>query len=149
MTEAQTTGSGGDHWLALEGGREPSRRGVAHRSRFAAIGACVPAPRLSTDELMASTRYETGIELERLTGVRERHVVGEGEDSSTLALGAARDALEHAHCAPEDLDMPIVSSISRHAGGMRRIQPEPPVSVWLKDAHGARRRAVSFDLSNA
>jgi 3-oxoacyl-[acyl-carrier-protein] synthase-3 len=148
MAEAQTSGSGGEHWLALEGGREGSRRGAAYRSRFAAIGACIPAPRLTTDELMASTRYETGIELERLTGVRERHVVGEGEDSATLALGAARDALTHARCRAEDLDMVIVSSISRHVGGIRRIQLEPPVSVSLKEALGARR-AVSFDLSNA
>jgi 3-oxoacyl-[acyl-carrier-protein] synthase-3 len=148
MAEAQLTGPGGEHWLALEGGREGSPGVRAHRSRFAAIGACIPAPRLTSDELMASTRYETAIELERLTGVRERHVVGEGEDSSTLALGAARDALAHARCQPEDLDMLIVSSISRHVGGMRRIQLEPPVSVALKEALGARR-ALSFDLSNA
>ena len=77
---------------------------------------------------MASTRYETDIELERLTGVRERRVVGEGEDSYTLALGAARDALAHADCAAEDLDMLLVSSISRHVGGLR-VQLEPPVSV--------------------
>ena len=102
MTEAQTTRSGGDKWLALEGGREASGRREPHRSRFAAIGACIPAPRLTTDELMATTRYETGIELERLTGVRERHVVAEGEDSSTLALGAARDALAHAQCQADD-----------------------------------------------
>ena len=36
---------------------------------------------------MATTRYETDIELERLTGVRERRVVGRGDDSYTLALG--------------------------------------------------------------
>jgi 3-oxoacyl-[acyl-carrier-protein] synthase-3 len=96
---------------------------------------------------MASTRYETGIELERLTGVRERHVVAEGQDSYTLALEAARDALAHADVGAEELDMLIVSSISRHVGGMR-IQLEPPVSVPLKEALGARR-AVSFDISNA
>jgi 3-oxoacyl-[acyl-carrier-protein] synthase-3 len=96
---------------------------------------------------MASTRYQTGIDLELLTGVRERHVVGPGEDSYTLALGAARDALAHAGCAGQDLDVLIVSSISRHVAGMR-IQLEPPVSVQLKRALGADR-ARSFDLSNA
>jgi 3-oxoacyl-[acyl-carrier-protein] synthase III len=134
--------------MALEGGREGSLRGMGWRSRFAAIGACVPAPLLSTDELMASTRYETGIELERLTGVRERHVVGEGDDSYTLALGAAHDALARAKLGAGDLDMLIVSSISRHVGGLRRIQLEPPISVSLKEALGAGR-AVSFDISNA
>jgi 3-oxoacyl-[acyl-carrier-protein] synthase-3 len=43
--------------------------------------------------------------------------------------------------------MLIVSSISRHVGGLR-TQLEPPVSVSLKEALGARR-AMSFDLSNA
>jgi 3-oxoacyl-[acyl-carrier-protein] synthase-3 len=56
--------------------------------------------------------------------------------------------LARADTAPEDLDMLIVSSISRHVGAMRRIQVEPPVSVTLKEALGARR-AVSFDISNA
>lgn len=134
--------------MALEGGREEPSGHRGYPSRFAAIGACIPAPLLSTEELMASTRYDTGIELERLTGVRERHVVGEGEDSFTLALEAARDALAHAECAAEDLEMLIVSSISRHVGPERRIQLEPPVSVLLTEALGARR-AISFDISNA
>jgi 3-oxoacyl-[acyl-carrier-protein] synthase-3 len=148
MAESRTPERSGEHWMALHGGREGSPPGTRYRSRFAAIGAYLPAQRLTTDELMAGTRYETGIELERLTGVRERRVVGEGEDSSTLALGAARDALAHAECDAVDLDMLIVSSISRHVGGLRRIQVEPPVSVSLKGALGARR-AVSFDISNA
>ena len=96
---------------------------------------------------MASTKHRAHIELERLTGIHERHIAGEGEDSYTLAFGAARDALAHADCAPEDLDMLIVSSISRYVGGLR-LQLEPPTSVLLKEALGARR-AMSFDLSNA
>ena len=56
--------------------------------------------------------------------------------------------LAHADFGAEDLDMVIVSSISRHVGARRRIQLEPPVSVSLKEALGARR-AVSFDISNA
>ena len=43
--------------------------------------------------------------------------------------------------------MLIVSSITRHVGGLG-VQLEPPVSVALKEAIGARN-AVSFDLSNA
>ena len=74
-------------------------------------------------------------------------MVGEGEDSYTLALDAARDALAHADCAAEDLDVLIVSSITRYVGGLR-MQLEPPLSVSLKEALGARR-AMSFDISNA
>jgi 3-oxoacyl-[acyl-carrier-protein] synthase III len=141
--------SAGDsaHWMALAGGTGGSPRGAGYASRFVGIGACIPAGRLTTDELMASTKYKTDIELERLTGVRERPVVGAGEDAYTLALGAARDALTHAGIGADDLDMLLVSSISRHVGGMR-VQIEPPVSVSLKEALGARR-AISVDISNA
>jgi 3-oxoacyl-[acyl-carrier-protein] synthase-3 len=116
-------------------------------SRFSGIGARLSERRLTTDELMASTRYDTGIELELLTGVHERRVAGAGEDSYTLARDAARDALTHADCTGQDLDLLIVSSISRHVGGMR-IQLEPPMSVRLKHELGADR-ALGFDLSNA
>jgi 3-oxoacyl-[acyl-carrier-protein] synthase-3 len=137
----------GEHWMALDGGGNGTADGTAYLSRFAGIGASVPARTVTTDELMASTKHRTHIELERLTGIHGHHVVGESEDSYTLALGAARDALAHADCAAEDLDMLIVSSISRYVGGLR-LQLEPPVSVALKEALGARH-AISFDLSNA
>lgn len=146
-TSGRTSGDGGEHWMALEGGENGPSNGGPFVSRFTGIGAWIPERRLTTDELMASTKHETDIELERLTGVRERHIVGEGEDSYTLALGAARDALAHADCAPENLDMLLVSSISRHVGGLR-LQLEPPVSVSLKAVLGAER-AISFDISNA
>ncbi|MGB0094818.1 MAG: 3-oxoacyl-[acyl-carrier-protein] synthase III C-terminal domain-containing protein [Solirubrobacteraceae bacterium] len=147
MEKSDQSVNGGEHWMALEGGIDSPSGGRSYTSRFAAIGASVPELRMSTDELMASTKHRTHIELERLTGLREHRIAGEGEDSFTLALGAARDALAHADCAAEDLEILIVSSISRHVGGLR-MQLEPPVSVSLKEALGAER-AISFDLSNA
>ncbi len=147
MEKRHGSANGGEHWMALEGGVDSPPGAGLYTSRFAGIGASVPERRMSTDELMASTKHRTHIELERLTGIREHRIAGEGEDSYTLALGAARDALAHTDCAAEDLEMLIVSSISRHVGGLR-TQLEPPVSVSLKEALGARR-AMSFDLSNA
>src|SRR5664279_5658183 len=81
MERSEQAASGRPHWMALEGGSESAAGGGLFLSRFAAIGASVPERRLSTAELMASTRHRTRIDLERLTGVRERHVVGDGEDS--------------------------------------------------------------------
>ncbi|MGB0093645.1 MAG: 3-oxoacyl-[acyl-carrier-protein] synthase III C-terminal domain-containing protein [Solirubrobacteraceae bacterium] len=147
MEKSHGSANGDEHWMALEGGVDSPPGAGLYTSRFAGIGASVPERRMSTDELMASTKHRTHIELERLTGIREHRIAGEGEDSYTLALGAARDALAHTDCAAEDLEMLIVSSISRHVGGLR-TQLEPPVSVSLKEALGARR-AMSFDLSNA
>ena len=43
--------------------------------------------------------------------------------------------------------MLIVASITHYVGGLR-MQLEPPLSVSLKEALGARR-AMSFDISNA
>ncbi|MGZ4270173.1 MAG: hypothetical protein ACXVFT_11000, partial [Solirubrobacteraceae bacterium] len=63
--------NGGEHWMALEGGADSPAGGGSYTSRFAAIGASVPERRVSTDELMASTKHRTHIELERLTGIRE------------------------------------------------------------------------------
>jgi 3-oxoacyl-[acyl-carrier-protein] synthase III len=139
--------NGGEHWMALEGGADGSGGNGSYTSRFVGIGASLPERRQGSEELMASTRHRTGIDLERLTGVHERRIAGEGEDSYTLALGAARDALAYADCGAEDLDVLLVSSISRHVGGLR-MQLDPPVSVALKEALGARR-AMSCDISNA
>ena len=137
----------GEHWMALEGGADGSPPGGLYTSRFVGIGASLPERRLGSEELMASTAHRTGIDLERLTGVHERRIAGAGEDSYTLALGAARNALAYAGCAAEDLDVLIVSSITHYVGGLR-MQLDPPLSVSLKQALGARR-ALSFDISNA
>lgn len=45
----QPTGNSA-HWMALEGGTGGSPSGAAYTSRFAGIGACIPAGRLTTDE---------------------------------------------------------------------------------------------------
>jgi 3-oxoacyl-[acyl-carrier-protein] synthase III len=147
MEGSQGPVDGREHWMALEGGADGSSSVGSYTSRFVGIGASVPERRLTSDELMASTEHRTDIQLERLTGVRERRIAGEDEDSYTLALDAARDALAHAGRAAEDLDVLIVASITHYVGGLR-MQLEPPLSVSLKEALGAHR-AMSFDLSNA
>jgi 3-oxoacyl-[acyl-carrier-protein] synthase III len=133
--------------MALEGGvAGPADRG-SYTSRFVGIGASLPERRQGSEALMATTARPTGIDLERLTGVRERRIAGENEDSYTLALAAARDALAYADCPAEDLDVLIVSSITHYVGGLR-MQLDPPLSVSLKAALGAPH-AMSFDISNA
>jgi 3-oxoacyl-[acyl-carrier-protein] synthase-3 len=116
-------------------------------TRIESIGWKVPDRVLTTEELMKSTRHHTRIELERLTGIHQRHVCSEGEDSFTLAVGAARDCLAHSRYGPEDIEMLISCSISRYKGGLVH-QWEPPLSLGIKDAIGAQR-AISFDVSNA
>jgi 3-oxoacyl-[acyl-carrier-protein] synthase-3 len=129
-------------WLTTEPVAED-----AYAARFESIGVRLPRRRLLTADLMASTRHRTHIDLERLTGIHERRVVSDGEDSLSLAVGAARDCLSRSRHRAADLDMVISSSISKYDGGFRQ-RLEPPLSMFVKDAIGAAD-AISFDLSNA
>jgi len=65
------------------------------------------------------------------TGIRERHVVAKGENTSDMAIAAARDALAMARVAPRDLGLIIVATSS----------PDyltPPVSSQVQHALGAK-----------
>jgi 3-oxoacyl-[acyl-carrier-protein] synthase III len=140
---AETHGTQPAHWLALE----PSGPGGSWGCRIESVGVKLPAQRLTTRELMSRTSHRTRIQLERLTGIHERHVVGPGENSFTLAAGAARDCLAHSRHQPQDIQMLISTSITRSKG--RYTQSfEPPLSLYVKQAIGATQ-AANFDLSNA
>ena len=132
-----------DHWLALA---SPDSGG-SWGCRIESVGVKLPARRLGTRDLMSRTRHHTRIQLERLTGIHERRVVGPGETSFTLAVGAARDCLSHSGHQASDLDMVINTSITRSKGAASQSF-EPPLSLYVKQAIGAAR-AVNFDVSNA
>jgi 3-oxoacyl-[acyl-carrier-protein] synthase III len=136
---------GRQHWMLYEGGRSAQR--AAHASRFESLGLELPERRLTSEDLIEGSRHHPDIDIERLTGIRERHVCSEGEDSYTLAVAAARDCLAHSKHGPEDLEMLVSCSISKNKGGLRH-QLEPPLSLAIKEAIGATR-AQTFDLSNA
>jgi 3-oxoacyl-[acyl-carrier-protein] synthase-3 len=121
--------------------------GAGYAARFESVGVKLPAHRLTTRELMGSLRHRTRIDLERLTGIRERRVCSAGEDSFTLAVDAARDCLARSAHRADELDMLICASITRYQGGLS-YRFEPPLSLSIKEAIGAHR-AVNLDLSNA
>jgi len=131
------------HWLTLQS----AGTGGTWGCRIESVGVKLPARRLTTRDLMSRTSHRTSIQLERLTGIHERHVVGPGENSFTLATGAARDCLAHSQHQASDIEMLISTSITRSKG--RSSQSfEPPLSLYIAQAIGARQ-AVNFDLSNA
>jgi 3-oxoacyl-[acyl-carrier-protein] synthase-3 len=132
-------------WMLIEAGRGGGTPPCP--ARFTAIGRALPERRVSTDEVMASTRHRTHVDLERLTGIHERRVAGAGQDSVTLATQAARDCLEHAAVGPETIDALLVCSITKYEDGLAQ-RMEPPLSLTVKEAIGASG-ATSFDLSNA
>jgi 3-oxoacyl-[acyl-carrier-protein] synthase-3 len=132
-----------NHWVVLE---SPDSR-ASWGCRIESVGVKLPAGRLTSRELMSRTRHRTRIQLERLTGIHERHVVGPGENSFTLATGAARDCLAHSQHQASDIEMLISTSITRSKAGSWQSF-EPPLSLHVKQAIGATQ-AVNFDLSNA
>jgi 3-oxoacyl-[acyl-carrier-protein] synthase-3 len=81
----------------------------ANVTRYAAItgwGSAVPERVLTNADL--EKIVETSDEwIVTRTGIRERHIVGEGESTSTLAIRAAREALERAEVSPWQVDLVI------------------------------------------
>ena len=96
---------------------------------------------------MATTRHHTRIDLQRLTGIRERRVSAGEEDSYSLATTAAQNCLDRAGCDPTSIDVVISCSITKFAGGLTQWL-EPTMSGAVAHAIGADK-AMAFDLSNA
>ncbi|RDH78301.1 3-oxoacyl-ACP synthase [Mycolicibacterium moriokaense] len=134
-----------DRWLVME----PSTRVVEapFRTRVAGAGRYLPASRLTTAALMSSTRHRTHIDLERLTGIRERRVSVGDEDSYSLATGAALACLDRAGQHASSVDAVISCSITKFHGGLTQWV-EPTMSSAVAAAIGADD-ALTFDLSNA
>ena len=128
------------HWLVMEtaGDGVPA----PFVARLAGAGRHLPETHLTTDELMATTRHRTHIDLERLTGIHERRVSVGDEDSYTLATSAALNALATAQQDPASLDVVISCSITKFRGGLTQwLEPTMSGAVARGD-----RGAQSDDL---
>lgn len=79
------------------------------RSVISGVGAHLPARVLTNAEL--SEQVDTSDEwiVER-TGIRSRHIAGDGEKTSDLAIAASRQALERAGLEASDIDLIIVAT---------------------------------------
>ncbi|WP_347861186.1 beta-ketoacyl-ACP synthase III [Salimicrobium sp. PL1-032A] len=75
------------------------------------------------------------------TGIEERRVAAEGEDTSHMAYKAASSAIEDSGVDPEDLDMIIVATVTPD-------QPFPSVSAMLQHQLGATN-AAAMDVGAA
>ncbi|MCA1011324.1 beta-ketoacyl-ACP synthase III [Halobacillus halophilus] len=75
------------------------------------------------------------------TGIEERRIAADGEDTSHMAVNAARSALEDANMDAEELDMILVATVTPD-------QPFPSVATMLQEQLGARKVAA-MDLSAA
>ncbi|PRD41909.1 3-oxoacyl-ACP synthase [Phyllobacterium phragmitis] len=79
------------------------------RSIVKGVGAATPA------RIMKNADFEGIVEtsdewIVQRTGIRQRHIAGEGETTVSLGAAAARAALENAGLMPEDIDVIIVAT---------------------------------------
>ncbi|MEX0924301.1 MAG: beta-ketoacyl-ACP synthase III [Rhodovibrionaceae bacterium] len=82
---------------------------MARRSVVTGVGAYLPKSAVSNEDL--ARKVDTSDEwIRKRTGIRQRHIAAEGELTSDLALAAAREALQHAGLAIEDLDLIVVAT---------------------------------------
>lgn len=82
---------------------------MTRRAAVLGTGSALPARRVPNAELAA--RVDTSDEwiVER-TGIRFRHIAGEGETTGTLATAAARAALDAAGLAATDIDLIVLAT---------------------------------------
>jgi 3-oxoacyl-[acyl-carrier-protein] synthase-3 len=74
------------------------------------------------------------------TGIRERHIAAPGETTSDLAVEAARNALDAAGIAPEQLDLIVCATLTSDT-------PIPSAAVWVQRKLGIG--APAFDVNAA
>ncbi|MEM1398680.1 MAG: beta-ketoacyl-ACP synthase III [Pseudomonadota bacterium] len=79
------------------------------RSRAIGCGAYLPPTVVSNDEL--AKRIDTSDEwITRRTGIKQRHVVEEGQSASHLAIAASKAALEHAGVDGSEVDLIVLAT---------------------------------------
>ncbi|MFC3440175.1 beta-ketoacyl-ACP synthase III [Sphingobium rhizovicinum] len=82
---------------------------MIRRSILLGTGSALPVRTVSNAELaqMVDTSDEWIVER---TGIRNRHIAGEGETTASLAADAARNALDAAGIAAQDIDLIILAT---------------------------------------
>ena len=79
------------------------------RTVIEGVGSALPK-RIMTNADISKIVDTTDEWIVERTGIRARHIAAEDETTRTLAVQAARNALEHAKLAPADIDLIIVAT---------------------------------------
>jgi 3-oxoacyl-[acyl-carrier-protein] synthase-3 len=108
-------------------------------SRIAGTGRYLPAEVL-TNEALARIVDTSDEWIRTRTGIRQRHVAAEDEQTSDLALHAAREAIAAAGMQAADIDLIIVATAT----------PDmifPSTAAILQDKLGIRNGGAAFDVA--
>lgn len=79
------------------------------RSVIRGVGSYLPSNVVTNDEL--AKKVDTSDEwIQERTGIKQRHVAADGENTSDLAIAAGRQALDRAGLRGEDIDLFVVAT---------------------------------------
>jgi len=79
------------------------------RSVVAGVGSALPKREVTNDELAKTVDTSDEWIVER-TGIRSRFIAGDGETTGSLALEAAKRALDHAGIAASEIDLIVLAT---------------------------------------
>ena len=82
---------------------------MSRRSVVAGVGSALPKRKVTNDELAATVDTTDEWIVER-TGIRSRYIAAEGETTGSLALAAARGALDHAGISALDIELIVLAT---------------------------------------
>lgn len=111
---------------------------MTRRSVIAGTGSALPKHRVSNAELAEQVDTSDEWIVER-TGIRFRHIAGEGETTSSLAADAARAALASAGVEAESIDLIVLATATPD-------QTFPATATTVQAALGIRD-CVAFDVA--
>ncbi|HPR74095.1 MAG TPA: 3-oxoacyl-[acyl-carrier-protein] synthase III C-terminal domain-containing protein [Bacteroidales bacterium] len=115
--------------------------------KIESIGVRLPEKTVTTFEIVNRLRKSKPFKLELITGISERRVCSDNEDTLSLALDASLDCLKYSGREGKDIDMIISTSITKYVNGLTH-QYEPAISFCIKQGLG-NTRALTFDITNA
>ncbi|MBF0569035.1 MAG: ketoacyl-ACP synthase III [Nitrospirae bacterium] len=110
------------------------------RAKIISTGSYVPSKRLTNGDLERMVDTSDKWIMER-TGIKERRIMAEGENTSDLAYEASKIALLRAGISADSLDLIIVATVT---GDM----PIPATACFLQSRLGADN-AAAFDVNAA
>ena len=116
-------------------------------SQIESIGVYLPERIMTTSSIVDRLNLSKSLKLELMTGISERRICSEFENSYVLALNAATDCLRHSSIYSGEVEMVIYCAISKYVNGLRHVY-EPAISSLLKDTLGMSA-SIGFDITNA
>ena len=131
LTNGDRTRIGGESGLAALPNRTTHIVGWGHEVPKAVIANADLERIVETSDEWITTR----------TGIRERHIAGDGETTASMGALAAARALAVAGVSADSVDLIVVATLTPD-------HPMPSTAVLVKEAIGSQR-AAAFDLSAA